>query len=329
MGAAIFAEAPSVPFGTWQRVSQKPVLSPQGTGFESVGTFNPAVIATSQGMVMLYRAQDKQGTSRLGYATSTDGVHFVRRPEPVLSPEAPYEKDGGVEDPRLVEISGTYYLTYTGYNRVDAQLCLARSNDLVHWQRLGVIMPANRGRWNVHWTKSGAILNQKINGHYWMYFMGDARDGANQTGVAYSDDLVHWTEPLDHPVLGLRPGRFDSKVVEPGPAPVITPRGILLVYNGGDDQLVYRTGWALFDANHPEHLLSRSEQPVFQPELPWEKVGTVPNVVFVEGMLPFPVNEASPHSRKARAWTFYYGGADRQVGAAVAPLAGWVVEKRP
>ena len=34
---------------------------------------------------MLYRAQDKHGTSRLGYAESSDGVHFKRRPQPVLS----------------------------------------------------------------------------------------------------------------------------------------------------------------------------------------------------------------------------------------------------
>lgn len=76
---------------------------------------------------MLYRAQDGKGTSRLGYASSSDAVHFKRRPEPVLSPEAEYEKDGGVEDPRLVKIDNTFYLTYTGYNKKDAQLCIATS----------------------------------------------------------------------------------------------------------------------------------------------------------------------------------------------------------
>ena len=68
---------------------------------------------------MLYRAQDRNGTSRLGYATSVDGIHFIRRPEPVMSPETDYERDDGIEDPRLVNIDGTYYLTYTGYNKKD------------------------------------------------------------------------------------------------------------------------------------------------------------------------------------------------------------------
>lgn len=324
--AALLAEGLGTPFAGWRRVSEEPLLSPRGAGFEAAGTFNPAVIATDHGVVMIYRAQDAQGTSRLGYALSADGMHFDRRPEPVLSPEAPYEKDGGVEDPRLVRIDGTYYLTYTGYNRVDAQLCLAKSADLLHWQRLGVILPAHRGRWNVHWTKSGAILSQRVNGHYWMYFMGDARDGANQMGVAYSDDLVHWTEPFDHPVLKLRPGGFDAKVVEPGPPPVLTPAGILLVYNGGDDKLVYRTGWALFDGTQPDRLIARSDRPVFAPELPWEKKGQVPNVVFVEGMLGFAVN--GPAVKPPRAWTFYYGGADQNVGVAVATLTDPVRERK-
>jgi len=48
-------------------------------------------------------------------------------PSHVFSPETDYEKDGGVEDPRLQKFGGTWYLTYTGYNKKDAQLCLATS----------------------------------------------------------------------------------------------------------------------------------------------------------------------------------------------------------
>jgi beta-1,2-mannosidase len=266
---------------------------------------------------MLYRAQDRKGTSALGYATSDDGIHFTRRPEPVMVSEAPYEKGGGVEDPRLQKIGDTYYLTYTGYNNVDgaaadkkdAQLCLATSADLVHWQRRGVIMPSFKGKWNVKWTKSGAIVPERINGKYWMYYLADAQGKDTQMGVAYSDDLLHWTEALDHPVLASRPGSFDSQVVEPGPAPIITPQGISLIYNGADDKLVYSTGWVLFDKNDPTKVLARSEEPVFAPEKEWEKVGQVPNVVFVEGMV-----------RDGNRWLFYYGGADKNIGVATAPV---------
>jgi hypothetical protein len=45
-------------------------------------------------------------------------------------------------------------------------------------------------------------------------------------------------------------------VVEPGPPPIITPKGIFLVYNGADDQLVYSTGWVLFDKKDPTKVLA-------------------------------------------------------------------------
>src|SRR5881275_2327041 len=129
--ATVAVAALHLPFGSWKRMSDTPVLEPFGAGFAAKGVFNPTVVKRGKEYVMLFRAQDAKGTSRLGYASGTDGVHFVTRPEPVLSPEAPYEKNGGVEDPRLVQIGDTFYLTYTGYNTVDAQLCLATSTDLI------------------------------------------------------------------------------------------------------------------------------------------------------------------------------------------------------
>jgi predicted GH43/DUF377 family glycosyl hydrolase len=305
----LFSPTLKKPFNTWHRASGVPILSPRGDSWESAGTFNPAVVVHHGKFVMLYRAQDKNGTSRLGYAESRDGIHFTRRSEPVLSPEADYEKDGGVEDPRLVKISQTYYLTYTGYNKKDAQLCLATSQDLVHWERKGVILPAYKGHWNVGWTKSGAIVPEKIDGKYWMYFLGTSADKTDQMGLAYSTDLIHWTEATDTPVLPRRPGQFDSRVVEPGPPPILTPRGIMLVYNAADDKLVYRTAVAIFDRKDPSKVIFRSDTAIFEPEKEWEKVGQVPNVVFVEGMV-----------KKGNRYFFYYGAADKYVGVADASV---------
>lgn len=307
MGSLNNAQRVSAPtFGPWVRLNNgQPILSPRGDGFEARGVFNPSVVKVGGRFVMLYRAQDRQGVSRLGYATSVDGISFTRDGSPALSPESEFERGGGVEDPRLVQIDGTYYLTYTAYNGKDAQLALATSRDLRRWDRKGVIMPANQGRWNVHWTKSGAILPVKVGSKYWMYYMADARDRPDQTGIAYSTDLLTWTEALDQPVLPRRAGQFDSRVVEPGPAPMMTSAGILLIYNGADDRLEYRTGWALFDRNDPTRVIARSDTPIFEPAAAWEKTGQVPNVVFVEGLVVEP-----------NRWLFYYGGADTHVGVA-------------
>jgi predicted GH43/DUF377 family glycosyl hydrolase len=305
----VLAAATDYPFGECRRASEAPILSPQGATWESAGTFNPAVVKHGSRFVMLYRAQDAAGTSRLGYAEGSDGIHFSRRAEPVLSPETDYEKDGGVEDPRLQRFGDTYYLTYTGYNKKDAQLCLATSRDLIHWERKGVILAAYKGNWNRGWTKSGAIVPEKIDGKYWMYWLGSSADKTDQMGLSYSSDLLHWTEATETPVLPRRGGKFDSRVVEPGPPPVLTARGIVLIYNGADDQLIYRTGIAVFDPKDPRKVLSRSAEPIFAPEKEWEKFGQVPNVVFVEGM-----------ARQGKRWLFYYGGADKYVGVAEAPV---------
>ena len=50
-------------------------------------------------------------------------------------------------------------------------------------------------------------------------------------------------------------------------------------------------------------MLARSDKPVFEAEKEWEKVGQVPNVVFVEGLVSEPTR-----------WMLYYGGADKYVG---------------
>lgn len=143
-----------------------------------------------------------------------------------------------------------------------------------------------------------------------MYYLGVPSKDINEMGVAYSDDLIHWTDALDKSVLPHRPGLFDSKVVEPGPPPIITKDGILLIYNGADDNNVYSTGWVLFDRKNPTKVLSRATQPIFGVEREWEKSGQVPDVVFVEGLVQLN-----------NQWLFYYGGADKYVGVAtISPL---------
>ena len=65
---------------------------------------------------MHYRAQGLDWVSRIGYAVSADGVHWNRLRGPVLEPH-----DGtdtrGVEDPRVTEIDGRFYMSYTAYGR--------------------------------------------------------------------------------------------------------------------------------------------------------------------------------------------------------------------
>ena len=320
--------APKEMLTNFVRLSNQPILAPRPGKFDEAGAFNPAAALLDNGRtILLYRGQDNKGVSRVGYAQSDDGVHFTAADTAVLSPGQAEDQDG-VEDPRLSKDplnKKNWFLTATAYSKQADQAQLVGydatttgDDGLKHWQRRSIIMPANQGKWNVHWTKSGAMVTDddgvplKIKNHFWMFYMGDAREGHDQMGLAKSKDGLTWEDATDKPILAHRVGLFDSKVVEPGPHTILTKDGILLIYNGADDTLAYRTGWALFDRHDPTRLLARADQPIFAPETDWEKhnaskdVHQAPNVVFVEGIV----------KDKKGGFRVYYGCADSYVGVA-------------
>jgi predicted GH43/DUF377 family glycosyl hydrolase len=305
--------------------------------WEAYATFNPAAVVRGGKVYLLYRAEDASGeekighhTSRLGLAESADGLRFTRRPAPVLYPDtdaqARYEWTGGVEDPRVVEAEdGRYVLTYTQWNRDVPRLAVATSRDLVTWTKHGpAFADAAGGKYRSVESKSGAILARavgdrlvatRVNGKYWMYY------NVPDIQIATSDDLVTWT-PLEDAggrplkVLSPRPGYFDSWLVEAGPPAILTPRGIVVLYNAGNSEAhgdstlprrVYTGGQALYDARNPVKLLARTDAPFIRPTEPYERTGQyVEGTTFVEGLVPF----------RGR-WLLYYGTADSRVGVAV------------
>ncbi|MDP9039735.1 MAG: glycoside hydrolase family 130 protein [Acidobacteriota bacterium] len=311
--------------------------------WEALHTFNPAAVVRDGKVWVLYRAEDDSGAkaigghvSRLGLAVSEDGVHFVQRPQPVFYPakdaEESREVPGGVEDPRVVEgPDGGYVLTYTQWSRTRGSYSvgIATSHDLEHWTKMGPAFAGSLGgRYDALKYKSAGIVTEvrggrlvaaKIGGSYWMYW------GEIEVGLARSTDLVHWTpvetaagKPLV--LLRSRAGKADSGFPETGPPPVRTARGIVMLYNAknadgaaGDRRLqagTYTVEEALFDRDDPAKLVGRTAEPVFAPELPFERSGQyAAGTTFAEGLVLF----------RGR-WWMYYGCADSFVGVATAPF---------
>jgi len=299
--------------------------------WEALHTFNPAAVVREGKVMLLYRAEDDTGTmqigghtSRLGLAESDDGLHFTRRGSPVLYPDndgqETREWEGGCEDPRVVEAEdGTYVLTYTQWNRKITDAAVATSNDLMHWTKHGPIFAQASDGEDSDWSyksagivcrlSRGRLIAAKIKGEYWMYW------GEGAIRLATSADLIHWHPVKDSRgepimVLGKRAGHFDSSFPEVGPPPVLTRDGIVVLYNGknagtnGDPELTpgtYATGEALFAADDPTRLIARTDEPVFKPELPFERSGQ-----FAEGLVFF-----------RSKYFLYYGCADSFVGVAI------------
>ena len=112
-----------------------------GLEFENEGVLNPAVIREGDSVHMFYRAVQKGNYSTIGYCRFDGPLTLVERwDKPVLVSEFEYETHG-VEDARIVKIDGSFYLTYTGYDGTNARGALAKSNDLKHFKKHGIIVP--------------------------------------------------------------------------------------------------------------------------------------------------------------------------------------------
>ncbi|MBL7742937.1 MAG: hypothetical protein JNN00_05610 [Chitinophagaceae bacterium] len=333
---------PLLPFTKADEVN--PVLTPDSlatfscpiTGkvkWEEKDVFNPAAVIRKDTLFLLYRAEDKigkyAGTSRIGLAWSTDGLHFNKHPVPVLYPDndslKKYEWEGGCEDPRIVEDeNGIYYLTYTAYDGDKARLLVATSTDLYHWTKHGhAFSRAYTAKYVNEWSKSGSVVCRyengktvavKINGKYWMYW------GDTDIFLATSDDLINWipAETAEGKLLvifGPRKGMFDSDIVEPGPAAMLSETGIVLIYNcrnvpsKGDTSLAegtYAPSQALFDKNDPSKIIDRLDTYFMKPDKPYEITGQVSHVCFAEGLVNY----------KGK-WLLYYGTADSKIAVAI------------
>lgn len=286
--------------GTFKDYEHNPILLPTSE-FEAKAVYNPAVIITDDTFYMLYRAESGDGcTGRIGLAWSKDGIHFTRHPEPVIYPEHDYEK-GGCEDPRIVKFGDTYWLTYVGNGTGTCHICLASSKDLIQWEKYGLVLQPTKA-WNCRQVKAGVIVPEKVNGKYVMYFTGEAKPWETGIGIAHSDDLIHWFEAMDEPVMVPRKGYFDSKGVETGTNPFITEKGIFMVYSGWAGDSVYKAGGALFSKDNPTKLLKRVDEPVLAPSQNWGQKFGASNHIVPEALV-----------ENNQYWWLYYGAADSAI----------------
>ncbi len=312
-------------------------MSGEQVHWEDNDTFNPAAAVKGDSIYVIYRAEDKTGikighrTSRLGLASSADGINFSRLSKPVFYPDADSQKEfewpGGTEDPRIAQApDGRYVMFYTQWNRKVPRLGVAVSTDLKTWVKHGPIFSKSKVLPTLvdkpH--KSASIVTElvgdkqvisKVNGKYWLYW------GEHGVYGATSDNLIDW-EPVVkangelHAFISPREGYFDSSLTECGPPAIKTDKGILLLYNGknhpekGDKRFnrgTYSAGQVLFDANDPTKVIQRMDVPFLRPMEAFEKSGQyVDGTVFIEGLVYYK-----------KKWFLYYGCADSKVGVAV------------
>jgi predicted GH43/DUF377 family glycosyl hydrolase/predicted dehydrogenase len=307
---------------------------------ERGGVLNPAAVLHDGVTYLFYRAVDTEPAnySRILIATcalGADGaIHTTRLPQAALEPDAPYERwadgqGGGVEDPRVTLIEGTYYMAYTAYGTVAGvtapRIALARSTDLFHWERLGLVtfapLPESAGPAALVNladvpNKDAILFPERIGGRYALLHrpMFPPETGLPQSiWLSWSHDLHHWT---DHQVVLPPTQPWECLKVGGGTPPIRTTYGWLTFYHGvegqsdRDPQRRYHAGVLLLDLANPARVRYQGQQPVLSPQTVEEQMGVVSNVVFPCGAVLHPDGQLD----------VYYGMADQAIGLATTQL---------
>lgn len=307
-----------------QRYENNPILVPkEGSWWESKSVFNCATLCNGKGVQVLYRAvgEYQNYISRIGYAYSTDGYSFIRNDKPVFEPVESYERYG-VEDPRLFSIDSQPYFTYvvpSNYVRESPVVssALATTDNFVEFKRLGIITPEVSDDKDLVFfpERMTPILLDEVSSDSKCYlslhrptsWVGSPY-GVDRPSIwlAESSNLTNFQKFS----LLLKPEQdWEAAKVGPGPPPIRTRQGWLLIYHGVSSSKVYRAGAALLDLNQPNKVLGRCTHPILEPEKEYEVHGDVNNVVFPTGACVID-----------EKLLLYYGAADKVCCLATADL---------
>lgn len=284
-----------------KRVSQKPVLVPNsGSTWEAGAVYNCAAVYKDKLVHLVYRATDitSNGSmgkyiNNLGYAVSSDGINFNRLRDPIMVNDIAQEARGP-EDPRIVEIDGTYHMMYTGFGGRfpgDYRISYATSSNLITWQRHGIVLDEA--------NKDASLFPEKIGGKYMLLHRRPP-----DIWMAFSEDLKNWDE---HRILmkAIPDSDWENEKIGIAGPPIKTESGWLLIYHGVSKSHTYSLGIAELDLENPSQVISRQSEPILEPELDWEINGHVPNVVFSCGQV---IKDGELY--------VYYGAADTVIGVA-------------
>ncbi|AQG78684.1 glycoside hydrolase family 130 protein [Spirosoma montaniterrae] len=242
--------------------------------------------------------------SHLRLARSRDGLNFTIDEKPFLFP-ARMDESYGIEDARITFLDGKYWITYTAVSEHGPAVGLAITTDFRDVERVGLILPPP--------NKDVALFPEKVDGKYCLMHRPMVSDiGKPSVWFADSTDGIHWgNHRFGFGGRGLQDKKFawEGGKIGGGPEPLLTDEGWLVCYHGADETHAYALALALLDRDDPTHVLDRSEVPLLTPDLPWERDGFFPNVVFANGWVRWP--EGTAHAGKI--WV-YYGAADSGVG---------------
>lgn len=272
-----------------------------------------------QGVVVLhYRARPStEADQRRPFARSCSGLAVFtpqlkllhRYPEPVIMPDENQQHYDyvGVEDGRLHRFAGDFYYLYCGVSNsvnpaqswsIKAQICLAKSKDLVNWQKLGPL--AGNVNTELNNNKDGVFFPRKIGGYYYLLHRPCYDNNYSKYAIALArsetidgswDDLGVIQYANQDPCIAKHIWVGAGAV----PIPLDDDRFLVIYHKGhilNSGEKWYDLHAAIFnfnnlDINNPGRIIEKQLDRILVPETPHERVAVhddgVSNVVFTCG----------------------------------------------
>ena len=308
-----------------KRYSGNPILGPNPAlpwgGHEAR---NPGVVFDGKTFHMVFTATPEPGNGEiyLGYASSPDGIRFECAPEPLLSPSPnPDDFDhASVEDARVTELDGKFYIAYAGrsfnmkkfaegerrlgpggsrnpvWTENFRRAGFAVTSDWKECRRLGALTSEHLSDANI------VLFPEKINKKYLILHRPTSaipwtlpmiyNPGA--IWLAFSDSLERWSsnrrempwdmvdgEDIPDDHLLIQPEyEWERLKIGASGVPIPTEDGWLMFYHGVDRSGKYRVGLMLLDRQDPLKVLARSPLPIMEPLGEFESSGAYPNCIF-------------------------------------------------
>jgi predicted GH43/DUF377 family glycosyl hydrolase len=246
--------------------------------------------------------------STVGYAESTDGVHFDER-RILLKPEHDWEKYG-CEDPRITFFEGKYYIFYTAlsvfpFGAAGIKTGVAITSDLKTISEKHMVTPFN--------AKAMTLFPERVNGKIVVVFTMNTDSPPAKIAFAYADTIEDlWDESFWQKWLlesgsaaphTIDPRRGDSDHVEVGATPIKTKKGWLFIYSHiqhyFEGKKIFGVEALLLDLKNPERIVGRTKGPLLVPDENYEQYGFVSTVIFPSGA-----------ALSGKILSIYYGAAD-------------------
>ncbi len=282
-----------------ERYLNNPIITSKDVPYKVNSIFNAGATKYNGKYVLLCRVELPIGRSAFYLATSKNGIDFNLSDKPVLVPEDHVNcleyVNWGIEDARITKIENKYLLTYTGYSKYNPLVILTETTNFKNFNIIGPISEAS--------NKDCAIFPEKINGYYWKVDRPEANN-RRDIWIGKSPDLIHWG---DYSVL-MEPeqGTWEANKIGGSTPPIKTKDGWLMLYHGVRGfgiSSIYKLGVVLLDLENPRKVIGKSVNPILSPEMDYERVGDVGNVVFSNGW----VEEENGDIK------IYYSGADMNI----------------